>query len=72
MGRFGPPPIQSIKSINGCSLGIRSEKVSSLRSSPRLYISDNEIAEKQSSAEELVMARDAIRVAGCSDCTVEL
>jgi hypothetical protein len=47
---------------NGCSLGIRSEKVSSLRSGSGLYISDNEVAEKQSSAEELVMARDAIRV----------
>jgi hypothetical protein len=43
---------------NGCFLGIRSKKVSSLRSAPRLYISDNE----QSSAEELVMAMDAIRV----------
>jgi hypothetical protein len=43
---------------NGCFLGIRSEKVSSLLSVPRLYtcISDN------GAAEELVMSRDAIRV----------
>jgi hypothetical protein len=36
--------------------------VSSLRSVPRPYISDNEAAEWQSSAEELELARDAIRV----------
>jgi hypothetical protein len=44
--------------------GVRSEKVSSLRSAPRLYISENEAgavaAELQSSAEELMMASDAM------------
>jgi hypothetical protein len=39
---------------NGCFLGICSEKMSSLRSGPRLYISDSEAAENSSLAQELV------------------